>query len=102
MNILTESALPRAREFLAISALSLGAFAMAMNANVLAPLMPFLAEDPIYRGMAAEELAAKVQDVAQEIGYQGPADTGRFMKEWMARHKGLAEGRDVQAALKAL
>ena len=58
MNILTESALPRAREFLAISALSLGAFAMAMNANVLAPLMPFLAEDPIYRGMAAEELAA--------------------------------------------
>ncbi len=52
--------------------------------------------------MSPEELAAKVQDVAQEIGYQGPADTGRFMKEWMARHKGLAEGRDVQAALKAL
>ena len=52
--------------------------------------------------MSPKELAAKVQDVAQEIGYQGPADTGRFMKEWMARHKDLAEGRDVQAALKAL
>jgi uncharacterized protein YqeY len=52
--------------------------------------------------MSPEELAAKIQEVAQEIGYQGPADTGRFMKEWMARHKGLAEGRDVQAALKAL
>ncbi len=52
--------------------------------------------------MSPEELAAKVQEVAQEIGYQGPSDTGRFMKEWMARHKGLAEGRDVQAALKAL
>ena len=40
---------------------------MAMNANVLAPLMPFLAEDPIYRGMAAEELAASVQEISRQV-----------------------------------
>ena len=34
-----------------------------------------------------------------EIGFEGPKDKGRFMKEWMARYKGRAEGRDVQAAL---
>ncbi len=48
------------------------------------------------------ELAAKVQELAKEIGYQGLADGGRFMKEWMARHKGMADGRDVQAELKKL
>ena len=52
--------------------------------------------------LAGAELEAKVRELAAEIGYAGPKDTGRFMKEWMARHKGLAEGRDVQAALKAL
>jgi len=52
--------------------------------------------------LAGAELEAKVRELAAEIGYAGPQDTGRFMKEWMARHKGLAEGRDVQAALKAL
>jgi uncharacterized protein YqeY len=48
------------------------------------------------------ELTAKVQALAAEIGYTGPADGGRFMKEWMARHRGLADGRDVQAELKKL
>lgn len=52
--------------------------------------------------LQGEELLAKVREVAAAVGYSGPADTGRFMKEWMARHKGLAEGRDVQAALKQL
>ncbi|MBK8980633.1 MAG: GatB/YqeY domain-containing protein [Planctomycetes bacterium] len=52
--------------------------------------------------LRGEELAAKVREVAAEIGYQGPQDTGRFMKEWMARFRELAEGRDVQAALRAL
>jgi len=68
---LTEPALPRSREFLAISTLALGAFAMAMNANVLAPLMPFLAEDPIYRGMAAEELAAAFGLLGVSAGVAG-------------------------------
>ena len=49
--------------------------------------------------MAGTELEAKVRDLAAEIGYAGPKDTGRFMKEWMARYKGLASGQDVQAAL---
>ena len=52
--------------------------------------------------LTGAELEAKVREVAAEIGYSGPQDTGRFMKEWMSRHKGLAEGRDVQAAVKAL
>jgi uncharacterized protein len=52
--------------------------------------------------MSAEEVAAKVREVAAAIGYQGGKDTGRFMKEWMARYKGLADGKLVQDALKTL
>jgi uncharacterized protein YqeY len=52
--------------------------------------------------LQGDALLAKIREVASDIGYQGPQDTGRFMKEWMARHKGLAEGRDVQAAIKQL
>jgi len=52
--------------------------------------------------MSATEVADKVRAVAKEIGYTGGKDTGRFMKEWMARYKGLADGRLVQDALKAL
>ena len=52
--------------------------------------------------LTGEELARKVRELAQEIGFAGPKDSGRFMKEWMARYAGRAEGRDVQAALKAL
>jgi len=52
--------------------------------------------------MTAEEIAAKVKEVAAAIGYQGGKDTGRFMKEWGAKYKGLADGKLVQEALKAL
>jgi len=52
--------------------------------------------------MAAAEVAAKVKELAAAIGYQGGKDTGRFMKEWMTRYKGLADGKLVQEALKAL
>lgn len=52
--------------------------------------------------MSAAEVAQKVKAVATEIGYQGGKDTGRFMKEWMARYKGVADGKLVQEALKAL
>ena len=52
--------------------------------------------------MAAAEVAEKVRGLAQEIGYAGGKDTGRFMKEWMARYKGLADGKHVQDALKTL
>ena len=52
--------------------------------------------------MSAAEVADKVRAVAKEIGYAGGKDTGRFMKEWMARFKGLADGKLVQDALKPL
>ncbi len=52
--------------------------------------------------MSGDELAEKVKEVAAEVGFSGPQDTGKFMKAWMAKYKGLAEGRDVQAALKSL
>lgn len=52
--------------------------------------------------MDAAATAAKVKALAAEIGYAGPKDTGRFMKEWMARYKGLADGKLVQDALKSL
>ena len=54
------------------------------------------------RQLSAAEVTAKVQALASEIGYQGAKDTGRFMKEWMARYKGLADGKAVQNALKGL
>lgn len=49
--------------------------------------------------MSAEEVEAKVREVAAEIGFEGGKDRGRFMKEWMGRYKGLADGKAVQAAL---
>jgi hypothetical protein len=52
--------------------------------------------------MSAAEVLAKAQALAREIGYAGGKDTGRFMKEWMARYKGLADGKLVQDALKTL
>ncbi len=52
--------------------------------------------------MSPQEVADKVREVAAAIGYQGGKDTGRFMKEWMSRYKGLADGKLVQDALKTL
>lgn len=52
--------------------------------------------------MDAAEVTAKVKEVAAAIGYQGGKDMGRFMKEWMAKYKGLADGKLVQDALKTL
>lgn len=52
--------------------------------------------------MSAAEVATKVKEVAAAIGYQGGKDTGRFMKEWMAKYKGFADGKLVQDALKTL
>lgn len=54
------------------------------------------------RQLGAAEVTEKVRALAAEIGYAGGKDTGRFMKEWMARYKGVADGRLVQEALKAL
>lgn len=52
--------------------------------------------------LSGDALDEKVREVAAEIGFSGPSDKGKFMKAWMARFKGMAEGRDVQAALSRL
>jgi len=52
--------------------------------------------------MTAEEIEAKVKEIAAAIDYQGGKDTGRFMKEWMSKYKGLADGKLVQQALRGL
>jgi uncharacterized protein YqeY len=52
--------------------------------------------------MDAAAVTAKVKELAAAIGWQGGKDTGRFMKEWMARYKGQADGKLVQDALKTL
>jgi uncharacterized protein YqeY len=54
------------------------------------------------RQLSPDEVLARVRALAQEIGDAGSKDTGRFMKEWMARHKGVADGKQVQEALKSL
>lgn len=52
--------------------------------------------------MTADEVNAKVKEVAEAIDFQGGKDMGRFMKEWMSKYKGLADGKLVQAALRSL
>ena len=52
--------------------------------------------------MSPEEVAAKVREVAAEVGFESPKDMGKFMKAWMSKYKGLADGKVVQDALKAL
>jgi len=52
--------------------------------------------------MSPEELSQKVAEVASEVGYEGPKDTGKFMQAWMSRYKGQADGKAVQAALRQL
>ena len=61
-------------------------------------------QDTVAQANAAgrTEVAAKVREVAAEIGFTGGKDMGRFMKEWMSRYKGLADGKLVQEALKSL
>ncbi len=52
--------------------------------------------------MTPQELVERVAEVAAEVGYGGPQDTGKFMRAWMARYKGQADGKDVQAALRQI
>ncbi|HIE69775.1 MAG TPA: GatB/YqeY domain-containing protein [Planctomycetes bacterium] len=52
--------------------------------------------------MTAEEVEAKVKEIAAAIDFQGGKDIGRFMKEWMSKYKGLADGKLVQQALRGL
>lgn len=49
------------------------------------------------KALGPEEVAAIVEAVIAELGAKGPADTGRVMKEIMARHRGRVDGKAVQA-----
>jgi uncharacterized protein len=51
--------------------------------------------------MSQDELAAIVKDAIAETGAAGPKDMGKAMKAAMAKVAGRADGRDVQAAVKA-
>ena len=72
------------------------------NGEKLYALQLEIVQSYLPQQLQGDALLAKVREVAADIGYQGPQDTGRFMKEWMARHKGLADGKLVQQALKGL
>jgi hypothetical protein len=61
-----------------------------------------LIQEYLPQTLAGTALSERVRAFADEIGYRGSPDTGRFMKEWMSRFRGLADGRDVQDALKGL
>lgn len=61
-----------------------------------------IVEEYLPQMLTGDELLAKIREVVAEVDYSGPSDTGKFMKAWMARFKGLADGRAVQDALKSL
>ncbi len=59
-------------------------------------------ESYLPKQMTGDELVSKVAELATEIGYSSPKDTGKFMKVWMEKYRGQAEGRAVQQTLKGL
>lgn len=48
------------------------------------------------KGMTDEEAEVAVQAVIDDVGASSKKDTGRVMKELMARHKGLIDGKTAQ------
>ncbi|MGE3879929.1 MAG: GatB/YqeY domain-containing protein [Planctomycetota bacterium] len=65
-----------------------------MEIDVIAEYLP--------RQLSAAEIDARVGELAREIGFTGGKDTGRFMKEWMTRYKGVADGKLVQDSIRKL
>lgn len=51
--------------------------------------------------MTADELATLVKATVADVGATGPKDMGKVMKALTEKTKGKADGRDVQAAVKA-
>lgn len=49
--------------------------------------------------MDESETREKVAALVAELGISDRKETGRFMKEWMARYKASSDGRIVQKAL---
>ena len=50
-------------------------------------------------GMSAEEMAAAVDSLLNELGIRDKKDLGRAMKEFMARHRGRVDGKAVNALI---
>ena len=50
-------------------------------------------------GMTPEETAQAVEALLKELGITGKQDMGRAMKEFMARHRGRADGKTVNALI---
>jgi uncharacterized protein YqeY len=50
-------------------------------------------------GMTPEETAQAVDALLKELGITGKQDMGRAMKEFMARHRGRADGKTVNALI---
>ena len=48
------------------------------------------------KAMSDEEAEVAVQAIITEVGAASKKDTGRVMKEVMARHKGLIDGKKLQ------
>jgi uncharacterized protein YqeY len=46
--------------------------------------------------MSEAEVEARALELIADLGLAGKKDAGRFMKEWMSRHKGAADGKTVQ------
>jgi uncharacterized protein YqeY len=51
--------------------------------------------------MGAEELARAVDQLLAEMGITQKKEMGRAMKEFMARHRGVADGKAVNALIAA-
>ncbi len=49
--------------------------------------------------MSESDVEAKALELIAELSLFGKKDVGRFMKEWMSRYKGAADGKTVQAVL---
>jgi uncharacterized protein YqeY len=53
------------------------------------------------KGLSADEIKSIVADAVKESGASGAKDMGKAMKAAMAKVAGRADGKDVQAAVKA-
>ena len=62
-------------------------------------LLQFLVERYLPASMSPEETARTVDALLQELGITAKKDLGRAMKEFMARHRGRADGKTVNALI---
>lgn len=58
-----------------------------------------LLEAYLPRAMSDEELETRVREVIRDTGASAKKDSGKVMKEMMARYRGQADGKRVQAVV---